>query len=155
MGFADGGDRGGGGRDRQRVHGGGRGGDHEYHAGGGERAYARDRGAEIGGSAAAGYSESIFGGVVDAGGLRRIDWGGDRLGDRGGGAEFDAGSDGAAFDRGVSRGDAFGGGRSVFRDLSGAAGFAPGSNCGAAIGDFMKLLASVIGLALATLRENK
>ena len=62
-----------GGRRGLRIHGGRRRRDHEHHAGGGQRAHARDRHSQIGRRAAAGHPESVPGGVVDAGGNRRID----------------------------------------------------------------------------------
>ncbi len=53
------------------IHGGGRRGDHEHHAGGGDGANPRDRHTQVGGRAAQRYSEPVSGGIGDAFGVGR------------------------------------------------------------------------------------
>ena len=58
---------------RERVHGGGRSGHHEHHAGRGHGAYPRNRRAQKRGRAQPGHPESVPGGILDALRHRRID----------------------------------------------------------------------------------
>jgi hypothetical protein len=118
----DGGDRGDGGGDCERVHGGGRGGDYEHHACGGVGTDARDRDPEERGGAAAGHFESVSGGVVGVVGDGRAGGRGDCVGGGGVGAEYDVGADDGAVERGDDLGGIVDDGGVVLWYLPGATG---------------------------------
>ena len=110
------------------VHGGRGRGDHEYHAGGGDGADARDRHPQVARRAAAGHYESIPGGIGGVGRGGRVDRRVDRVVDCARGPQYYAGADGAAVVFSDHWGGTVGGGRPVFWHLPGAAGGPVGSD---------------------------
>ena len=110
------------------IHGGGRRGDHEYHAGGGHRAHPRNRHSQVGGRAAQRHTQPVSGGIGDALSLGRGDRDFACLAARCRGEGADACAHAYSPQRRDCGRDAFGGGGIVLRDLSGAARGRSGSH---------------------------
>ena len=145
-----------GGGHRFGIHDRGRNRDHEYHAGGGYGAHARDRHSQIAGRATQRYSQPVPGGIGCARWCGRLGRRLRRVDDCGTGSEFHVGADGVAVELGLAgRGPLIGGGV-VLRNLSGATGVEARPHRSATGGKMIWLpFYNGISLALQTIRSHK